>query len=57
MVDVLGRFCIDRYEISLIDEVTGAWLSPYYPPEPKVAPHIFELWEKKRGEVGLHESA
>jgi len=35
MVDVRGEFCIDRYEIHLVDERTGEALSPYYHPTPK----------------------
>ncbi len=32
MVDVQGQFCIDRYEIGLIDGASGRSLSPYYHP-------------------------
>jgi hypothetical protein len=32
MVDVDGRFCIDRYEGSLVDAAGAAW-TPYEPPE------------------------
>lgn len=32
MVDVRGEFCIDRYEISLVDEASGRELSPYFHP-------------------------
>ena len=32
MVDVRGRFCIDRYEASLVDSKGGRRLSPYYHP-------------------------
>jgi len=35
MVDVRGEFCIDRYEVHLVDERTGDALSPYYHPTPK----------------------
>jgi formylglycine-generating enzyme required for sulfatase activity len=31
MVDVGGRFCIDRYEASLVDARLGRSLSPYFP--------------------------
>src|SRR5438876_798905 len=36
MVNVGDRFCIDRYEDSLVDDATGERLSPHYPPEPGV---------------------
>ena len=32
MVDVRGRFCIDRYEAALVDQRQGRRLSPYYHP-------------------------
>ena len=32
MVDVRGRFCIDRYEVMLVDQRLGRRLSPYYHP-------------------------
>jgi formylglycine-generating enzyme required for sulfatase activity len=31
MVDVAGRFCIDRYEASLVDARLGRSISPYFP--------------------------
>jgi hypothetical protein len=33
MVAVAGRFCIDRYEASMVDRASGQPFSPYYPPE------------------------
>ncbi|MEO7037801.1 MAG: SUMF1/EgtB/PvdO family nonheme iron enzyme [Polyangiaceae bacterium] len=32
MVDIRGRYCIDRYEVTLVDEKQGRRLSPYYHP-------------------------
>ncbi len=32
MVDIRGRYCIDRYEVTLVDEKAGRRLSPYYHP-------------------------
>jgi formylglycine-generating enzyme len=32
MVLVAGRFCIDRYEASMVDDRTGQMFSPFYPP-------------------------
>lgn len=42
MVDIRGRFCIDRYEVSLVDVRTGRDLSPHYPPVPSLVPGLFE---------------
>jgi hypothetical protein len=33
MVDIGGRFCIDRFEASLVDATSGRPLSPHYNPE------------------------
>jgi formylglycine-generating enzyme len=52
MVDVAGRFCIDRYEDSLVDDATGERLSPHYPPEPGVAVRMFDRWQEERLTVG-----
>ena len=52
MVNVGGRFCIDRFEESLIDEESGEGLSPHYPPEPNVALRMFKRWEEQRLVVG-----
>ena len=43
MVDVAGRFCIDRFEASVVDG-SGRPLSPYYPPDPSSALRAFEHW-------------
>ncbi len=48
MVDVRGRFCIDRYEDSLIDRDSGRALSPYYHPTPGQTRASYERWQKKR---------
>lgn len=56
MVNVGGRFCIDRYEASMVDDATGRTLSPHYPPEPSVAQRIFEKWQKDKSLVGSPEA-
>ena len=33
MVRIAGRFCIDRFEASMIDDEGERPLSPYYPPQ------------------------
>ncbi len=47
MVDVAGAFCIDRYEVSLVDAKTGRELSPHYPPNKERAVALFELWSRR----------
>ena len=48
MVDVLGRFCIDRYEATLVDAKSGNELSPFYYPKADIARHEYEYWQKAR---------
>jgi formylglycine-generating enzyme len=55
MVKVDDRFCIDRYEATLVDDATGKALSPHYPPEPGVGQRMFEKWEAVRLSEGLSE--
>lgn len=52
MVDVRGEFCIDRYEVSLIDVVSGQPLSPYYHPTRAQALKSFGYWEGESKVVG-----
>ncbi len=52
MVNVAGRFCIDRYEDSLVDDATSERLSPHYPPEPGVALRMSNRWEEERLTTG-----
>ncbi len=44
MVRVAGRFCIDRFEATMVDVASGRPLSPYYPPTPKLFRQIVEQW-------------
>lgn len=52
MVRVAGRLCVDRYEAILLDALTGAPLSPYYPPSRRQASSIEKAWQKMRLQVG-----
>ena len=52
MVDVEGRFCIDRYEATLVDVARGRGISPYYPPSRKLAARNEERWRSRRHRVG-----
>jgi formylglycine-generating enzyme len=53
MVDVAGRFCIDRYEASLVDASSGRHYSPYYSPTPSVARRALTQW----ADAGLADGA
>ena len=44
MVDVSGRFCIDRYEGSLVDARLGRPLSPYFSPRKSEAKRALEAF-------------
>jgi formylglycine-generating enzyme len=52
MVNVAGRFCIDRFEASLVDDATSERISPHYPPEPGLAARMFDRWQDQRLAVG-----
>lgn len=44
----VNAFCIDRFEASMVDRVTGQALSPYYPPSPKLMRDVHRAWEHLR---------
>jgi hypothetical protein len=52
MMAVAGRFCIDRWEASLVDKNTSRPLSPYYPPNRHLAVAIADSWDKLRFRMG-----
>jgi formylglycine-generating enzyme len=52
MMAVGGRFCIDKWEASLVDKRTGLGLSPYYPPDRRLAVQLAETWDTQRLKVG-----
>jgi len=45
-------FCIDRWEASTVDAGTGAPLSPFYPPSPKLAASVRDTWSCERNTLG-----
>jgi formylglycine-generating enzyme required for sulfatase activity len=53
MVDVEGQFCIDRYEVQLVDQSSGELLSPYYPPNAARAKQLRAQWERQRGDCSV----
>lgn len=48
MVFVAGRFCIDRYEVSLVDAARARRVSPHYPPTRAQTQELFERWTRKQ---------
>ncbi len=56
MVAIEGRFCVDKWEASLVDKKTGLGLSPHYPPERAAAAQLAAAWEKQRLEIGSEEA-
>src|SRR5262249_4143070 len=56
MLAVADRFCIDRWEASLVDKETGIVLSPYYPPDRKLATFIQKQWDAERLTIGNEEA-
>ena len=53
MVDVQGRFCIDRYEVMLVDRGQGRRLSPYYHPTRAQTAASFKDWSRSAPKQGL----
>jgi len=51
MVDVRGRFCIDRFEATLSDLSTGRLLSPFYHPTADVTRREYERWQRRKAEA------
>jgi hypothetical protein len=47
MVDVRGQFCIDRFEITLVDASSGTPLSPHYPPSRSQAVASFDRYRQR----------
>jgi serine/threonine protein kinase len=47
MVSVAGRFCIDRYEASTVDDVQERGLSPDYPPWAPLADSVHDFWSER----------
>ncbi|MFO0758107.1 MAG: SUMF1/EgtB/PvdO family nonheme iron enzyme [Byssovorax sp.] len=56
MVLAASTFCVDRWEISLVDRESGQPLSPYYPPDRRLALQVRDEWEKLRFRMGSKEA-
>jgi sulfatase modifying factor 1 len=48
----VSHYCIDRWEVSLVDRRTGERLSPFYPPDPRLLQRVFEVWQVERLNFG-----
>ena len=48
----VGRYCVDRWEVSTVDKTTGEALSPYYPPAPSLLSEVWRGWLIKRSQLG-----
>jgi sulfatase modifying factor 1 len=51
MVEVRG-FCIDRWEVSMVDNSSARPLSPYYPPHPAMLARVYNLWLLQKAHTG-----
>jgi hypothetical protein len=45
-------YCIDRWEVHAVDDKTGALLSPFYPPEPRLLEKVYQFWSTEAGRTG-----
>lgn len=46
MVHVAGAFCVDRFEVSLVDAKAGRALSPHYPPIFDLTQNLYNRWSR-----------
>lgn len=44
MVEIRGEYCIDRYEVTLVDAQTRKELSPFYHPKKKLTSTLYERY-------------
>ena len=56
MMAVAARFCVDKWEASLVDKRTGLTLSPHYPPDRRLAAQLADTWEQQRLQMGSDEA-
>lgn len=49
MVSILDSYCVDRFEVQLLDAAQGRLLSPHYPPSKRYTSSLFEQWQKQAG--------
>lgn len=56
MVDVAGRFCIDRFETRLVNATTLEPLSPYYHPTKAQTRASYNRWQRQHATVGSRKA-
>ena len=56
MVDVEGRFCVDRFEMSLVEHFGKRRVSAHYHPTPSLAKRDRRTWEYRHRRVGPYTS-
>jgi hypothetical protein len=52
----VGSYCVDRWEISLVEATSRQPLSPYYPPHPKLLARVHAVWQVERTTLGDEEA-
>jgi len=55
MVSIAGRFCIDRFEASLVDTDREREVSPFYHPTQRRTQRAYEVWQNDRLQMGPAE--
>ena len=45
-------YCVDRWEVSMIDKRTGRPLSPYYPPNRRLLARVAAVWQREHAMGG-----
>jgi formylglycine-generating enzyme len=55
MVSIAGNFCIDRYEVVLVEVETARRTSPFYHPNTTHTRSQFKVWETERRRMGDEE--
>jgi hypothetical protein len=48
----VASYCVDRWEISLVDVASRRALSPYYPPHPKLLARVHSVWQVEKTTLG-----
>lgn len=52
----VANYCVDRWELSLLEATSRRPLSPYYPPHPKLLARVHSVWQVERATLGDDEA-
>lgn len=52
MVDIRGQFCIDRFEVTLVERNSEQTISPYYHPTRAQVRRTYAFWQQYQAELG-----